>query len=88
MIDDVRLAMVLLLFSCVGFGAYASNVFAITQTLAGPGAAGQWTGVQNGFANLAGVAVGIEVRHIEAVCNTDPLFEHRRSTEQEQLARP
>jgi predicted MFS family arabinose efflux permease len=29
---------------------------AISQTLAGPGAAGQWTGVQNGFANLAGVA--------------------------------
>jgi ACS family D-galactonate transporter-like MFS transporter len=54
--NDVTIAMALLLFACVAFGMYTSNVFAISQTLAGPGAAGQWTGVQNGFANLAGVA--------------------------------
>jgi ACS family D-galactonate transporter-like MFS transporter len=50
------LSTVLLLFACVSFGMYTSNIFAISQTLAGPGAAGRWTGVQNGFANLAGVA--------------------------------
>lgn len=29
--------------------------FRIPQTLTGPEAAGRWTGLQNGFANLAGV---------------------------------
>jgi ACS family D-galactonate transporter-like MFS transporter len=56
MTTHVTAAMAFLLFACVSFGLYASNVFAITQTLAGPAAAGQWTGFQNGFANLAGVA--------------------------------
>jgi len=28
----------------------------VTQTLAGPSAAGKWTGLQNGVGNLAGVA--------------------------------
>jgi MFS transporter, ACS family, D-galactonate transporter len=36
------------------FGATCSNVWAITQTLAGPRAAGRWTGFQNFVANLAG----------------------------------
>ncbi len=54
--NDSAIAMALLLFACVAFGMYTSNVFAISQTLAGPAAAGQWTGVQNGMANLAGVA--------------------------------
>jgi len=50
------LAMGLLMFTCLAFGLYTSNIFAITQTLAGPRAAGKWTGLQNGFGNLAGVA--------------------------------
>ncbi len=37
------------------FGVSSSNVWAITQTLAGPKAAGRWTGFQNGVGNLAGV---------------------------------
>ncbi len=37
------------------FGASASNLYAITQTLAGPKAAGRWTGLQNFIGNLAGV---------------------------------
>ncbi len=52
--DDI--AMPLLLLACLCFGCYTSNVFAITQTMAGPRAAGKWTGLQNGVANLAGVA--------------------------------
>jgi len=32
-----------------------SGIFAFTQTLAGPHAAGRWAGLQNGFANFAGV---------------------------------
>jgi len=32
-----------------------SGLYAFAQTLAGPRATGTWTGMQNGFANLAGV---------------------------------
>lgn len=56
MIRDVRLAMAILLFTCLSYGLFSSNVFAITQTLAGPRAAGKWTGLQNGFGNFAGIA--------------------------------
>jgi sugar phosphate permease len=49
-------AIALLLAACVSFGLYSSNNFAITQTLAGPRAAGKWTSFQNGFGNLSGVA--------------------------------
>ena len=55
-IDDVNLAMTLLILACIAFGLYTSNVFAITQTLAGPAASGRWTSIQNGMANFAGVA--------------------------------
>ncbi len=55
-IDDPGAAMAILIFACICFGMYTSNVFAITQTLAGPAAAGRWTSVQNGIGNLAGVA--------------------------------
>lgn len=48
-------AMSLLIFCCITFGLYSSNVWPITQTLAGPRAAGKWTSLQNGFANLSGV---------------------------------
>jgi ACS family D-galactonate transporter-like MFS transporter len=37
------------------FGIASSNLWAITQTLAGPQAAGRWTGFQNFIGNLAGV---------------------------------
>jgi cyanate permease len=48
-------AMPLLMVACLFLGAFSSQIFAITQTLGGPRAAGKWTGFQNGFANLAGV---------------------------------
>jgi ACS family D-galactonate transporter-like MFS transporter len=54
-IRDEATSMTLLILACLSFGLYTSNVFAITQTLAGPRAAGKWTGLQNGVANLAGV---------------------------------
>jgi MFS family permease len=55
-IPDNRIAMPLLILACLSFGAYTSNIFAITQTIAGPRASGKWTSFQNGFGNLAGVA--------------------------------
>jgi cyanate permease len=39
----------------VCFGSSSSNIFAISQRLAGPHAAGRWVGFQNGFGNLAGI---------------------------------
>ena len=49
-------AMTLLIVAATCFGLTTSNHWAITQTLAGPAAAGRWTGLQNGFGNLAGIA--------------------------------
>ncbi len=46
-----------LILGIVFFGVSNSNIWAITQTLAGPQAAGRWTGFQNFVGNLAGVVV-------------------------------
>ena len=48
-------SMVLLMVACLSLGITSSNIGAITQTLAGPAAAGQWMGLQNGMGNLAGI---------------------------------
>jgi MFS family permease len=44
-----------LILGVVFFGVCISNQWAITQTLAGPQAAGRWTGFQNFIGNLSGV---------------------------------
>ena len=51
-----RTSILLLWAGSASYGVCASNVWAITQTLAGPSAAGKWTGLQNFIGNLAGVA--------------------------------
>jgi MFS family permease len=48
-----------LCLSSFGFGIYASNLFSLTQALAGRHAAGRWTGVQNCFGNIVGIASAI-----------------------------
>lgn len=55
-VRDPRLSMLFLMLACIAFGIYASSHWAITQTIAGPRAAGKWSGLQNFVANLAGVA--------------------------------
>ena len=45
----------LLAIACIGHGGYASNHWAIAQTLAGPAMAGRWSSLQNGIANFAGI---------------------------------
>jgi MFS family permease len=52
---NARAGLALLLLASIGYGAFASNHWAITQTLAGPEAAGRWSSFQNGFANLSGI---------------------------------
>jgi hypothetical protein len=54
-VDNPNVAMLLLTAACLSFGIFSSNVWAITQTLAGPAAAGKWTGIQNTFGNVAGI---------------------------------
>jgi MFS family permease len=39
----------------LGGGIFSSGVFAMSQTLAGPLAAGQWVGLQNALGNFAGI---------------------------------
>jgi ACS family D-galactonate transporter-like MFS transporter len=54
-IPDPRMALAFLVFASVSAGACSSNLWAITQTLAGSYTAGKWTGVQNFIGNLAGI---------------------------------
>jgi MFS family permease len=49
------LSNAIIAIACVGYGAFASNHWAITQTLAGPEMAGRWSSLQNGVANLSGI---------------------------------
>jgi ACS family D-galactonate transporter-like MFS transporter len=49
------LSNAIIAIACVGYGAFASNHWAITQTLAGTEMAGRWSSLQNGVANLSGI---------------------------------
>jgi MFS transporter, ACS family, D-galactonate transporter len=49
------LLVAFLLLAGASMGMTSSNLFAVSQTLAGPLAAGRWMGVENFVANLAGV---------------------------------
>ena len=48
------LSVALLILTVALFGFSMSNLWAITQTLAGPKAAGRWTGLQGAFGNSSG----------------------------------
>src|SRR5260370_25005982 len=52
-------AVILLLLAFAAGGMCGSNIWAITQTLAGPRMAGRWTGLQNFLGNLAGSIVPV-----------------------------
>jgi MFS family permease len=55
MFHDPVASLVLLCAASFGYGIFSSNLWAITQTCAGPWAAGRWTGAQNFVGNLAGI---------------------------------
>lgn len=59
MVSDQIAAMSLLILAAFIYGLYSSNLWAITQTLAGAIAAGKWTGIQNCAGNLAGIAAPV-----------------------------
>lgn len=52
---DSRLAVLFLFVTCAGAGLCTANLWSITQTIAGPLAAGKWSGLQNCFGNFAGI---------------------------------
>ena len=54
-VSGTNYCAVALILGVIFHGVSASNIWAITQTLAGPKAAGRWTGFQNFIGNLAGV---------------------------------
>lgn len=59
LVPDRTTSMVFLLLACLSYGVYSSSHWATTQTVAGPLAAGKWSGLQNFIANLAGVVAPI-----------------------------
>jgi MFS family permease len=59
LLPQTALSLAGLYSSCFGFGIYASNLFSLTQALAGTQAAGRWTGAQNCCGNAVGIASGI-----------------------------
>ncbi len=54
LVASPTLCIVLLVATCCALGMFTANVWAMTQTLAGP-AAGSWTGIQNCVGNMGGV---------------------------------
>ena len=57
--SELRVSVALLCVGYVAFGILASNHWAITQTLAGPSAAGMWTGMQSTIGNISGIVAPI-----------------------------
>jgi ACS family D-galactonate transporter-like MFS transporter len=52
---NLPVSIAVIAVACMGYGAFASNHWAITQTLAGTQMAGRWASLQNGVANLSGI---------------------------------
>ncbi len=57
--ENNAISLALLILAFTGIGLFTANVWAITQTLAGPRRAGSWTGWQNACGNMGGVAAPI-----------------------------
>jgi MFS transporter, ACS family, D-galactonate transporter len=55
LLESQTASLCVLIFACISFGCYSSHPWLISQTLAGPAAAGRWSGMQNAIGNLAGV---------------------------------
>jgi MFS family permease len=54
-VTDQRASIAILILASIGYGLFTSSIWAITQTIAGPVAAGRWTGLQNFIGNLSGI---------------------------------
>ncbi len=56
---NVAVSVTSLLCAGAAFGLHTPNLYAISQTLAGPQAAGKWMGIQNCLSNLSGIVAPI-----------------------------
>lgn len=54
-VDDSNVSLALICIAGMGIGIESSNVWATTQRMAGPRAAGRWTGMQNLAGNIPGI---------------------------------
>ena len=54
-LGDRTMSVAGLFVAGIGFGFNSAGVYAIGQTLAGPGGAGKWVGFQNFLGNIAGI---------------------------------
>jgi ACS family D-galactonate transporter-like MFS transporter len=54
-VSGPRLCVALVILGVMAFGVSASNIWAITQTLAGQRATGRWVGFQSFFGNMSGM---------------------------------
>jgi MFS family permease len=64
LVHDGQLSLWLIIVAYVAFGIFASNLWTISQTLAGPVAAGRWAGLQNCLGGLTGVLAPIVTGYI------------------------
>jgi MFS family permease len=55
LVQSSSACLALLVAASLSLGIFTSNVWALTQTLAGPAAAGKWAGIQNCVGNLGGI---------------------------------
>lgn len=58
-VGDAGTSIVSLMVAGLAFGINAPALYSIGQTLAGPRAGGKWIGLQNAFANIAGIVAPI-----------------------------
>ena len=58
-VEDLTVSLVLLTVAYMALGITVSNLWAISQTLAGPTAAGKWSGAQNCLGAIAGIIAPI-----------------------------
>lgn len=54
-VRSIRLCIVALILACITLGLTTSNIWAVTQAMAGSRFAGTWTGIQNAIGNMGGV---------------------------------
>jgi len=63
-VEDLTASLILLNIAYVAFGIVVSNHWAISQTLAGPLAAGRWSGAQNCLGAVTGIIAPIASGYI------------------------
>lgn len=63
-----------LVITAIGFGPVTVVLFTAGQTLAGPGSAGRWVGIQSSVGNLAGIIGPVITGMIVDVAGYEPAF--------------